>query len=408
MYDCIIIGGGITGLYSALKLSKKNKVLILDERNYWGGRINTKTRPQYEIGAARFNNNHNILLKLINRYNLTPVLLPENIDFIYKKKELLFNSMFIKNVHIKLDKYFKNIIEKSKLKSKKYLQSITLFDFMNTCNERNISELIVSMFGYYSEIKKMNAYDALKCFESDFVSNRYYILKEGLSYLCKNIVTEISKNGVICKNKIKVKNVVKKDNYFIVSGNNEMWTGKKVIFAIKGHQLLNFEILKPIHNYTKSVYPSELFRIYARYPITNKGVWFKSLNRTTTNSFLRQIIPINYKTGLIMISYTDGNDISVYKNKNGELLNEQQIKNKIQKELKELFPNKNIPMPIYFKTHYWNVGAHHWKPGYNSTYISKKILNPLKNIYICGESFSQKQAWIEGGLETVNELMKII
>ena len=77
-------------------------------------------------------------------------------------------------------------------------------------------------------------------------------------------------------------------------------------------------------------------------------------------------------------------------------------------ELKILFPNKNIPMPIYFKTHYWTVGAHHWKPGYNSNYISKKILNPLKNIYICGESFSQKQAWIEGGLETANEVAKII
>ena len=65
-------------------------------------------------------------------------------------------------------------------------------------------------------------------------------------------------------------------------------------------------------------------------------------------------------------------------------------------------------MPIYFKTHYWGVGAHHWKPGYNSTAISKKILNPMKNIYICGESFSQKQAWVEGGLETVHEVIKLI
>ena len=408
MYDYIIIGGGITGLYTALKLSKKYKVLILDERNYWGGRINTKLRPQYEMGAARFNNNHKTLIKLINRYNLTPVLLSENIDFIYKKKDLLFNSMFIKNIHIKIDKYFNNIIKISKSKSKKYLQNMTLFDFMNKCNDPKISQLIVDMFGYYSEIKKMNAYDAIKCFESDFVATKYYILKEGLSELCKRMIAEISKNGVSCKNKIKVKNVIKKDNYFIVSDNNNEWTCKNVIFAIKGHQLLNFEILKPIYNYTKTIYPSELFRIYAKYPITNKGVWFKTLNRTTTNSFLRQIIPINYKTGLIMISYTDGNDISSYKNKNGTLLPDQQIKNKIQKELKYLFPNKNIPMPIYFKTHYWSVGAHHWKPGYNSTAISKKILNPLKNIYICGESFSQKQAWIEGGLETANELIKLI
>ena len=70
MYDIIIIGGGISGLNCALKLSKTNKVLLCDNRRYWGGRIITNKRPQYEIGAARFNTSHKRLLKLIHHYDL--------------------------------------------------------------------------------------------------------------------------------------------------------------------------------------------------------------------------------------------------------------------------------------------------------------------------------------------------
>ena len=67
IYDIIVIGGGISGINSALKLSKNKKVLLLDERSYWGGRIITKYQPRYEIGAARFSNKHKLLNKLIKR-----------------------------------------------------------------------------------------------------------------------------------------------------------------------------------------------------------------------------------------------------------------------------------------------------------------------------------------------------
>ena len=48
------------------------------------------------------------------------------------------------------------------------------------------------------------------------------------------------------------------------------------------------------------------------------------------------------------------------------------------------------------------------KPGCDSIEIYNKIHNPLKNMYIVGEAFSQRQAWIEGGLETVEDMIKYL
>lgn len=396
-YDVIIVGGGIAGINSALKLSQTKKVLLLDERSYWGGRISTKYQPQYEMGAARFSSKHNLLMKLIKRYKLTKIALPQEIDYLYDNNG---NIEFVSDVNKILDKYFCTIVAKSKSFSQSKLKSITLFDFMNLCNDKETSQQIVDMFGYFSEIKMMNAYDALNTFKEDFVNVQYYILKEGLAHLCNLMIQEARNNGCVCKNDSFVTSVQKHGKIFKVSTKNDkVYEGTKVVFAIKGGQLKQFELLKSIHKHIECVHAAELLRIYAKYPSRQNGVWFNNLRRMTTNSFLRQIIPINYQDGLIMISYTDGKDVQAFKDKKDKLLKETKIKEKIHKEINRLF-GSSVPQPTYFKVHYWSVGAHHWKPKCNSDKLSQKMINPLKNIYICGEAFSQKQAWAEGALET--------
>ena len=49
-----------------------------------------------------------------------------------------------------------------------------------------------------------------------------------------------------------------------------------------------------------SVSPISLLRIYAKYP--TKNLWFKHIKRTITNNYIRQIIPIDYKNGLIILN----------------------------------------------------------------------------------------------------------
>ena len=64
----------------------------------------------------------------------------------------------------------------------------------------------------------------------------------------------------------------------------------------------------------------------------------------------------------------------------------------------------------YIKYYYWSNGLHVWKPGYNPQKIYKEILKPFEDelIFVCGESFSLQQGWIEGALETTYDVLEKI
>lgn len=404
-YDVVIVGGGIAGLYCAYKLSETQNVALFDERNYIGGRIYTHSKG-YEVGAARFNDSHTQLLELIKYYKLTKMPIPKEIDYIEyieyiedKENEVTMNS------HIEFQKTLNKVVKNTKKTNN--LKNITFYEHLiKILKSKEKADRIVNIFGYYSEMKEMNAFDAYNTFKKDFGNVQYYILMEGLSNLCENMMKTIRKNGSKVYLKSRINSVERVNDYFRIGRENRKRkiTGKKVIFAIKPHQLKDFPIISSIHKYTKAVYNAPLIRIYAVY----KDVWFKNINRTTTNNILRQIIPINKKTGLIMISYTDGKDTKPFMKNDFELKSDSELKQIVAKNIKKVFPDKNIGEPDYFKAHLWTVGCHHWLPNFDSIQIQKDILNPVENVYICGEGFSDKQAWIEGALNSASKVIKCI
>jgi hypothetical protein len=51
-----------------------------------------------------------------------------------------------------------------------------------------------------------------------------------------------------------------------------------------------------------------------------------------------------------------------------------------------------------------------WKVGCDGDILQPRILQPFSDmhLYICGESYSTNQGWIEGALETSNAVVKLI
>ena len=81
----------------------------------------------------------------------------------------------------------------------------------------------------------------------------------------------------------------------------------------------------------------------------------------------------------------------------------------IHRDLKKLFPKLNIPDPIHFVSYYTNAGTHYWTPNNASEDNYQSMLKPLDYpLYICGESYSHHQGWMEGALETAEDVLNLL
>lgn len=398
MIDTIIVGCGISGLNIATHL-KKN-VILFDKNSYIGGRIRTvyldKT-TNYEAGAGRINKNNKRLMKLLTKYNLKQNLIKikSDYDIINTKNEAIIDPNSI------IDKLITLYNKKS---NQSYLKSLTLYDLTKQVFNEHIADTLYHYYPYYSEINVINAYDGLKMMSNDLhINNTYYVLNGGLTTLTDAMTNEIlgHKNKFNLNHELKDVIINNKDNtlscFFKNLKNNKIlkYQCNKLILACDAFSLQKMPCLKKfnIHNLLNSVKCQPLLRTYAIY----KNEWFKDLNKVVSNEKIKYIIPINPKTGLIMISYTDGIFAEYWKK---QIKNNTQKKN-LNKQLNKLFLDLDIPKQYKIMNCYWEDGAAYWKPNINSSLVIKKITKPTKHdIYICNDSFSNHQAWIEGALES--------
>ncbi len=409
MFDIIIIGGGISGLYNYFKLINTNKTIcLLEKNNYYGGRIyqkNEKVLSQnysFPAGAARFNEKHLNVIKLLKTFKLLDFrkdkTLSASMKFIdSKNKKNLFNY---DNGFVFIDK----VLKYSKKFTKEELQNLTFKELSKLILTKKELEYMLTASGNSGQLKNMNAYNAVNLFTNGirpdlkYWIGKFHILIEKLVKFLKNNNANLYLDTGV--NKVNIDNI--KECYKITC-NNKVLYGKKIIFCIPKPQLLKINILKPIHNVLdKAISCKKLCRTYA---VFKNEEFIKNLKeKIITNNHLRYIIPIDPENGLIMISYTD----EIYtKYWNSIKNNQNKLKSKIVKLFQETF-NVNIKKPEKVFVCNWDCGVAYWNKGVDSDTIYKFLLNPLENIYICGENYSLNQSWVEGSLESCNDIIKLL
>ena len=94
MYDYLIVGAGIAGLYTALKLNQSypNKsICIIEASEYIGGRIHSIKYDGIIVdgGAARFNTEQYRIISLINELNLMDKTIPITNKINYKFQQYI-------------------------------------------------------------------------------------------------------------------------------------------------------------------------------------------------------------------------------------------------------------------------------------------------------------------------------
>lgn len=426
--DYIIIGGGISGFYLALKLKKSDpnlNVILLEKEEQFGGRIKYKSfecRPNshYAVGAGSIRKSDTLVLNLCKMLNIE------------------FSENISETIH-KIPNY-----PNEKEASVIFKEWCLLYEK----NKREIQENGYSMENFLTrfygidkvqEWKKMSGYndfwnsdvsDTLNFYPSSEIfwnKDSLYSVKGGYRRIFQVLEENVKSNQVECISSFKVTKVKqleskKQGTLYKVQGHyrptkedvsfqssHEKFYCRKVIFATTKCALKNIQMKPKIHFLDE---------------IENQNfVVILTLHDTIIPSSIpdtviwgdegKKHIVFNRKKGVLLGVYCDNEYCSFWYHllKNG-------TKKTLIHHLQELYNkrySKDDLSPIKdVICQYWHTGTHYYLPRTKDLglsrieYIKNNYINPNENMYFCGEMISLEQGWVQGALESVERLFSIL
>ena len=374
LYDYIIVGGGIAGLYANYKLYSNNNGLLLEKNSYFGGKA-------YEIdfhgtliklGAGIMAEHNKHLIKLLNKLNIKIDSFPSYISTSGLKKFDMEDA-----IHNIIKKYNEN---------KQHVYNLTMKQFLIKYFGASFTNQFILNCEYHDFINSNTEY-FIKYYDIYDMSHTNYNV---LIIKWIDLINKLTKKN--CINNVEVLNITKENNIFKILTNNDTYICKKIIFAVSLKPLIKLSRNIVKINYKDYLGTVPFIRIYCYF---KKGYHSNLEHFTIVNNKLQKVIKIN--DNILMASYSDSNNALFWK-KISKLNKDKQIEIG-SKYLKELNVNDKIDDIIIA---FWDEGVHYYKPMKDLKKTIKKLSHPDKNIYVIGELVSYKQGWVEGCIESVN------
>jgi len=393
----IVVGAGIAGLWLADKLVERgDTVIVLEKDSRIGGRIAT-SKHGYEIGAGRIATNHKITMGLIKRFGLKTI--PLGHDVFWKG---LDDKQPIPNT---FSAAWAPVIEALAKAPAAVQATETLRSLAKKTIGPELTNNILAQFGYRAETDTLRADLGIRTFQEEMGGTAsFVVVAGGLS----QIVDGLTKTkGIDVRLNTAVQDVKRNgDVYTVITQDKNVYECDRVILAMPSPALKKLPCLRGLKT-LDYLQMKPLTRIYAQTVGPSPAFLTK---RLITDSPLRYIIPVNPDKGLLMISYMESEDTAFWRGLKGPALIA-----KLQKELRRLYPTEQIPEFKWARAYEWSGGCTYWIPHadiYDPATESKRALRPfpstLPNLHLCGESFSLRQAWIEGALEHAAALLDLL
>lgn len=398
-YDIIIIGSGMSGLYSAYNIkniSPTTSFLVLEKyKKQWiGGRTSNEQFYGTEIvtgaGIGR-KSKDKLLHKLLTDLHFH---LPEYTENPHYSK--MFDHIDVKKVMTYLRKEYKPYKD----------QRLTFKQFANNVLGEKLYKKFVVSVGY-TDYENEDAFETLYyygmedntcCWKAFLVPWRKMVLK------LYHTIGE--KHFKFSSDVIGIQRLQEKPCKFAIHlENGSYYLCNRVILASTIDTVRNLLPGYTIYNHIKG---QPFLRLYAKFTKKSADIMKEYVKGyTIVPGPLQKIIPMDADNGVYMIAYSDNDNALALKH---------YLKNtRENRELYETLLERSLGIPenslhiIAIKDFYWPIGTHYYMP-LDKEYSSRKEFidkaqHPEKAILVVGEAVSRSQGWTTGALESVNAVL---
>jgi len=399
-YDIIIVGAGLSGLYSAYNIKKmfpKINLLVLESNKIVGGRIGNDIFYGADIvvgaGVGRKDTNE-LLIKLLKELDIKYTSFVVNMHYSKQIK----NVINVKEYLIKLRTIYNKYKNPPSVTFKKF--------FVEHLGLKEYNDFVIS--SGYSDYANEDVYEVLYYYQMEDNASGWTALNISWSKLVYKLCQKIGYQNIITS--AKVENINKLiDNSFqltttINQNKTKMYYSNKVIIATRISSVQKFFPRLKIY---KEIHGQPFLYIYAKFDKQSSELISQLVTTyTIVPGLLQKMIP--FSKSVYMIAYCD--------NKNAEILQnykENTPKNRrfFEKQVEEaigIIPNSLKILAL--KDFYWPIGTHYYEPLDLKKYVNrnefiKEAQHPESGILVVGEDVSRKQGWTEGALESVHAVL---
>ena len=506
--DYAIVGGGISGIYSAWRLQEADSTLsikVFESSDTVGGRLLTVTPPKMpdsrvELGGMRYiveehpwvdalvkhlkldtealqvgvpTNIAYLRGKLLRMFELTdPTKIPYNVAPNEQDPGILANltgqaaalslAPTIKKLLGITVKSWKDLtltsaqwqtVAKNGTYEGAPLWSLPMRYLMMRSITREALALDEDSGGYDSILYTWNAADGFGWNLGDFTPVTTYVrIKKGYDQVPLMLADRFQKAGGAVHPNARLERfdatsgLVTLD--IVEGGETKTIQAKRLILALPRRSLELLDqtgsVLGPehteVHELIGSVTPIPLFKLAILY----KEAWWEKLppkgalthGRSVTDLPIRQCYywDVDPKTNYaVLLIYDDGRDLDYWAGLRdakaarfkpavevddssawAKYPAPKRMVEEIHRQLLVMHGNPGgIPQPVAGAYRDWGEdpyggGANFWHVGVKSYAVAQSIMRPKPSlpVYICGESYSHGQGWVEGALETAEEMLE--
>ena len=408
VYDFIIIGSGVAGLYTAYKIlhmSPESSILILErnKKSWLGGRTSNVDFYGANIvtGAGIGRQNKDLLLMHL----LDDLKIPYRKYSVVKKYG---NDVTPINVN-KIIAYLKTVYNKNH----SLYKGDTFRNFaVNILGETEYNNFVT--YTGYTDYENADIHDVLYYYGMDDNSTKLEAFNVPWKRLVDDMIKWLLNYNVNIKSSSNVTKINKLDDCketcgFIVScENGQKYKCKKTVVATT---ITSIHKLFPIDKFPiyKEIHGQPFLRLYGKFSGKSALLMKNTVKSLTIVSGpLYKIIPIDIKKGVYMIVYNDNAGSVFFKNhlKNTST-NRNLFARLLEKSLGLPFDSLILDAIIDF---YWPIGTHYYEP-LSSEYKNriefiKRAQHPMNGVVVVGEVVALNQGWVEGALDSVKTVIK--